>query len=224
MPKDQPTNDEAAAHAAWEAALRAYQPHSALTIRAWLEHTRESAQRVLNLGAYDQTRDGPKRLDPKSPAWRTKVALAAPLKEHERGDLELVVRLTDELLSRLDARDDGTVTTLSLTLDLVRVQARSYGALIYRMHAADLEDGRRWQKQDMRLLRWSRIGGLERRKVEAATLESVARECRRLYPRASWSWICTRKIAPRVNLSPSRVRHVLPAAVWAKANSPAAPR
>jgi hypothetical protein len=219
MPKDQPTKDEATARAAWEAALRAYQPHSARTIRAWLEHTRDLTQRVLNLGAYDETRDGPKRLDPKSPAWRTKLALAAPLNGHERGDLELIVRLTDELLSRLDAHDDGTVTTLSLTLDLVQAEARAHGALIYRVHAADLEDGRRWQKQDMRLLRWSRIGGREKRKAEAATLESVARECRRLYPRASWSWVCTRKIAPRVNLSPSRVRHLLPAAVWAKARA-----
>ena len=213
MPKDQPTTDETAARAAWEARRDAYQPHSARAIRAWLEDLSKSAQRLLQLGAYDSVKNGPKRLDPKSAAWRQKLALAQPLKEHERGDLTLVVRLTSELLSRIDADDVERVTVLSLALDLVQAEARSHGELIYRLHAADLEDGRRWQSQDMRLLRLSRIGGRERQKVERATLESVAREYRRQYPRASWSWICT-KIARRVQLSASRVRHLLPAAIW----------
>lgn len=202
MPKEQPTTTEN---------LRLSEgPYDREVVRRWLTRKRDSAAAVLALGAYRTIPDAPTRLDPKSAAWRSMQSAARPLKGNERLDLETVVAIAEMWLARLDGADDETVALLSEAMVLVRSESRADSELLFRCLAPDLEDGRKQQALEIRLLRFGKLGGEARRKVPRAQVVAAVEKARLAKPEASHRQHCS-AAAKTLGLSEHHVRHVVPA-------------
>lgn len=141
--------------------------------------------------------ESPQFLNPKSPAWRQLQALAAPLTDDERASVE-----------RLAAGDTDP-----------DVLALLWGRLQERLHHAERQDAARWRQEDRGRLRGARIGAEKRGPGSEKITAEYARE-RAVQPDATHQALC-KKVAGKLDISASRVRHVVPSP--RRAPSPAKP-
>ena len=174
-------------------------------LRAWLTATRELAAGVLACG-YETPQAAPKRLHPKSPAWRIRQILARPLQADERQDLEVVVDVADRWLELLANGPDGTtVALLSQAMHREQAMGRSQAALLFRVVELDQGDARRSRNGNLALQAGSQA------KRCKATLQQLEQEAERLLKRnpEMKSKVLYERVASKFDLSASRVRHRL---------------
>lgn len=122
-------------------------------LRASLERLRDRHRRVLEFNSYEPDLGEPGRLDPKSPAWRSRLAAAKPLKKHEQSDLSFAASIADRWLGLVNDCDAALVAILLDALELAKVESRIQSELWNRVMAPDAEDASRFRKTDMAQLR-----------------------------------------------------------------------
>lgn len=172
-------------------------------LSARVAHWRDAAREFLQLNAFGAVILS-RRLDPKSPASRSMVALAEPLSANERANLERIIQLCEQLETSL------APTTAAA---FVRATARVQLAIRDRFSRADREDAAAKRQENQRLRQVGSDGGTERARrlptsaaIKQALRDELARPGRQ---HMSWSAIC-KAAAAKLPIEASTIRHRFP--------------
>lgn len=186
--------------------MKLEEPYRFASVHDVVQQWRDLAGAALELDAYGPPADAPRRLHPKSPAWRSFQAQARRLRPYERQDLQTIVSVCDEWL----ASDDGAArVTVTQAMEFAQAFARVHSALLSRVWEPDKQDAATLRQRERGARQGGRKGAEAVRKVTVAQAEEVVRGVQTERPELSWSRTCS-EAAKQLKVSASRVRHLLP--------------